>query len=209
MAATRKKSQKLTSKYEVKIEGIKTPIVITYYKGMLKNVEGLEGVAMLKAGRKVQNLPFTWQESDLEDCILMLDKRIEIVPQGKVTNEKITLWYNTYKEHFDVKYKIVGVELRTIKQVPIKKSELDAYFKLPDKYPFTPKTITNYVRNYNALQRQMKEGTAKTSYPNEWSKRIEAKIPPDELQAYWQHLTKNGFRRLQVGVGTVWRKQRK
>ncbi|MBY0244989.1 MAG: hypothetical protein K2Q03_06020 [Sphingobacteriaceae bacterium] len=110
-----------------------------------------------------------------------------VVEKLAATNEKIALFCMLYEKYVGVKYKVSGADAGKIKLLAIDGDLLLRYFS-SENFLFKGKySIANLAKYYNELRAEVL-ARDKPKYPNNWSAAYEAKLPPAELGAYWQHL---------------------
>lgn len=120
----------------------------------------------------------------------------EIKPRS--VSSKAGLFVLMYKEHRNVVYTPSKTELANLKHVTVTADLLKIYFASKD-YPLAgPKTITDYIRNYNAVRDLAANGKPqRTSFPDVYDREYEKSLGDNvgKLQKYWEHLRTLGWSR--------------
>lgn len=119
----------------------------------------------------------------------------EIKP--KTVSAKAALFVLMFKEHRNVVYTPSKIELSNLRHVTMSEQLLKVYFAAKD-YPLAgPKTISDYIRNYNAVRDLAANGPAvKAGFPDYFDSGYEKMLSPEKLSAYRLHLVALGWRKI-------------
>lgn len=141
----------------------------------------------------VQNFPITLTGLECSEVFTIK----ELVP--RTVSEKCALFIMMFKEYRNVVYTPSKTERANLKLVTCNRQLLETYFKAKD-YPLAgPKTITDYIRNYNAVRDLAANGRpVRTSFPDVYDRDYERTLGdnPAKLQLYWQHLRDLGWKKV-------------
>lgn len=191
--------------YMVQVAGLEQPLTVQYQGGKLASISGLEELSAIKGDTselRVERLPIPWAEADISKIRLKFGDKVSYTLEGKHAQEKIVLWCQLYKDAYNIAYKVSAAEVMKLKKVHVSKDLLRAYFEQPDKYPFLPKSIENYVRTLNELLRLVAgKVSAEAKLPNHWNNDYYHTLSADAAIKYLQHLTALGFTKVITNTG--------
>lgn len=177
----------------------------TYYKLTIKGLTG-SAYALYKKGTLsicVNELVATGNEQPAtsvplsEQHLKAAGFTIEAL-KPKSVSSKAALFVLMFKEHRNVVYTPTKIELANLKRVTISEQLLKIYFAAKD-YPLAgPKTISDYIRNYNAVRDLAANGpVVKSGFPDYFDSGYEKTLSPEKLSAYRLHLVALGWRKIE------------
>jgi hypothetical protein len=112
----------------------------------------------------------------------------------RTATEKLKVFCMYFKAKRRSTYTPKKQERANIKEVVVSKPLLEVYFNNTD-FPLNyAKSINDYIKHYNYIRDLAQNGKpATTRYPDQYEKSFEAKLTPQELPKYWQHLRRLGW----------------
>lgn len=143
---------------------------------------------------------FPLKEWDLENSELFTAKKL--VP--KSVADKVAMFCIKYKQYKKLTYRATKEEKANMKLVSVTEDLMKAYFG-NTQYPLTAtKSMADYVRHYNTIRDLAANGSVvkvKSRFPEVYDRDFESKLEGETLSAYWQHLIRLGWRK----VDGTWR----
>jgi hypothetical protein len=187
--------------YKLTIQGLAGAAYFSYKDG-----------ALLEVLLSFKELPSIW--SDFRQCI-PADERyvlaqhvpkqyhIEIL-KPRTVSDKLAAFCMTFRRYRNSAYSTKKQERTNIADVMMSDKLLEAYFSCND-YPLTyAKSISDYIRHYNFIRDIATNGKpAKSRFPDVYDREFEKTLEGETLSAYWQHLNKLGWRKIEG----LWRKE--
>lgn len=114
--------------------------------------------------------------------------------------DKVALFCIKYKQFKKLTYRATKEEKANMKLVTVTEDLLKAYFG-NSQYPLTAtKSMADYVRHYNTIRDLAANGSVvkvKSRFPEVYDRDFESKLEGETLSAYWQHLNRLGWRKVE------------
>lgn len=180
----------MTNYYKLTIKGVKGQVYAIYKDGVLK--------MLINEQAQPQAVVHFYLKS-MRETKWVIE---EIKP--KSVSSKAALFVLMFKEYRNVVYTPSKIELSNLRHVTMSEQLLKVYFAAKD-YPLAgPKTISDYIRNYNAVRDLAANGKpVRTSFPDVYDREYEKTLGDNvgKLQAYWAHLRDLNWKKID-GVWT-------
>lgn len=121
----------------------------------------------------------------------------ELTP--KTVAEKVAMFCIVHKNIKSFVYRAGKEEKANLKLVTVSRELLEIYFNNA-AYPMSAsKSMADYVKHYNFIRDIQKNGKPekiKTRFPDVYDREFERTLEGETLSAYWQHLHKLGWRKI-------------
>src|SRR5690606_32473760 len=126
-------------------------------------------------------------------------KAVKLVPRS--AQDKIVMFCMTFRKYRGTPYTPKRQERANIVQVSVNERLLGVYFNTTD-FPLSyAKSINDYIKHYNYIRDLERNGKpAKSRFPDVYDREFERTLEGETLSAYWQHLNKLGWKK----VDGVW-----
>jgi hypothetical protein len=182
----------MTTYYKLTIKGMTGAAYASYRKGILH--VAVNELAQPATGnwQPATNLPLS--EQNLKSAGFEFK---ELKPS--TVSAKCALFIMMFKEYRNVVYTPSKIERANLKLVTCNQELLKTYFTAKD-YPLAgPKSITDYIRNYNAVRDLATNGKPmRVSFPDVYDRDYERTLGDNtaKLQLYWAHLRSKGWAKI-------------
>lgn len=184
----------MTNLYKIGFEGEKGQAYASYTDGILRMF--INDISKFSTPPKY--IP-------IQEGLLELVERIHTVKlvQARTVAEKVAMFCLLYKEYRQVAYRASKEEKANMKLVAASKDLLHTYFT-QTAYPLSgPKSISDYIRHYNAVRDLATNGRpARSTFPDHPDSEYEKTLSPEKLSAYRLHLVQLGWKK----VEGVWKR---
>ena len=191
----------MTNYYKLTLKGVKGQAYASYARGLL--LQCINELAMdydKDTTTEPPMIPVYWP-----DRVYSVFAFEELKP--KSVSAKCALFVLMYKEHRSVVYTPSKIERANLRHVTVSPELLTVYLTAKD-YPLAgPKSITDYIRNYNAVRDLAVNGKpVKAGFPDVYDREYERTLGdnPAKLQLYWAHLRTLGWAK----IDGVWQVKR-
>lgn len=160
-------------------------LLATYQNGNLSRIEGFE-----KVGEFYDSLNFKtivpYQEKEIQ---AEFGKEVPL----SATGQKIALFCRFYKQYLQLNYNVMPADAKKINGVSVDEKLMELYFSNTEWWGKQPKSIANFVKNYNALNQLLNVGKKK-KFPSRYDRLFESKLKGEDLPEYWRYLRSLGYR---------------
>jgi hypothetical protein len=118
--------------------------------------------------------------------------------QPRTVNEKLAAFCMQFRGHRNSAYTPKKNERANVAQVTMSDKLLEVYFT-NDSFPLSyAKSINDYIRHYNYIRDIAVNGKpVKSTFPDVYDREYERTLEGEKLSAYWQHLNKLGWKKVE------------
>lgn len=180
-------------------------VVATYTNGVLSALEGIRNIGILWECIPI-NAPIPFKEREVEKMARIYDYAVEVQQiELDQTSVKVAMFCAAYKQHTGLKYQVRKADVAKAAEVPMEGKILDLYFTNKEWWGKQPKSLSNYVSNYNNLMQlaNQKPARAEDKYPSEPDMEYIKKLTLPEgvkVQQFWY---KKGWRPVKSATGEI------
>jgi hypothetical protein len=192
--------QERVSVYKLTSPRMVGTVYIYYFDGQLAGLDF--GLATLKPDQVEYLLAHTPVRSSELATVQIGQVTVKLLEPRSI-QDKVIMFCQWFRRYRGVTYTAKILEKANLKGIPVNVELLDVFFNSP----LANFTLSNYIQRINQTKDHLKNGAERqrARFPNEWSRETEAKYQGKDLEEYYQHLYRAGWRRESGPAGSVWK----